>query len=93
MPKQNIKILGSGPTGSLLALNLASKDCNVILIEPLEEKDLLSKDKGYAITQSSRRIFEKFGLWKLIEKSAFGFTTLSIMDQELSNSVVVKKMT
>ena len=90
MAKKNIKILGSGPTGSLLALNLASKDCNVILIEPLEEKDLLSKDKGYAITQSSRRIFEKFGLWELIEKSAYGFTTLSIMDQEISSSVIVR---
>tara|TARA_B100001989_G_scaffold4237_1_gene2884 strand:- start:317 stop:805 length:489 start_codon:yes stop_codon:yes gene_type:complete len=90
LTKKNIKILGSGPTGSLLALNLASKDCNVILIEPLEEKDLLSKDKGYAITQSSRRIFEKFGLWELIEKSAYGFTTLSIMDQEISSSVIVR---
>ena len=90
MAKRNIKILGSGPTGSLLALNLASKDCNVILIEPLEEKDLLSKDKGYAITQSSRRIFEKFGLWELIEKSASGFTTLSIMDQEISSSVTLR---
>ena len=88
--KKNIKILGSGPTGSLLALNLASRDCNVILIEPLGEKDLLSKDKGYAITQSSRRIFEKFGLWELIEKSSCGFTSLSIMDQEISSSVLVR---
>ena len=91
MAKKNIKILGSGPTGSLLALNLASKDCNVILIEPLEEKDLLSKDKGYAITQSSRRIFEEFGLWHLIEKYAYGFTTLSIMDQEISSAVMVRE--
>ncbi len=88
--KKNIKILGSGPTGSLLAINLASKDCNVTLIEPLEDKDLLSKDKGYAITQSSRRIFEEFGLWQLIEKSASGFTTLSIMDQEISSAVIIR---
>jgi len=88
--KKNIKILGSGPTGSLLALNLASADCKITLIEPLEEKDLLSKDKGYAITQSSRRIFEEFGLWKSIEKLASGFTTLSIMDQEISSSVIVR---
>jgi len=88
--RKNIKILGSGPTGSLLALNLASKDYKITLIEPLEEKDLLSKDKGYAITQSSRRIFEKFGLWEIIEKSASGFTTLSIMDQEISSSVIVR---
>ena len=88
--KKNIKILGSGPTGSLLALYLASKDCNVTLIEPLEEKELLSKDKGYAITQSSRRIFEEFGLWQLMEASASAFTTLSIMDQEISSSVTLR---
>ena len=88
--KKNIKILGSGPTGSLLALKLASKDCNVVLIEPLDKKDLISKDKGYAITQSSRRIFEEFGLWESIKKLASGFTTLSIMDQETSSSVILR---
>ena len=90
MAKKKLKILGSGPTGSLLALNLASKNYHIDLIEPLEEKDLLSKDKGYAITQSSRRIFEEFGLWHLIEESASGFTTLSIIDQEISSSVIVR---
>ena len=90
MKRKNIKILGSGPTGSLLAINLASKNYKVILVEPLDDEHLLSKDKGYAITQSSRRIFEEFGLWKLIQKSASGFTTLSIMDQEISSSVIVR---
>jgi len=88
--KKNIKILGAGPTGSLLALYLASKDCNVVLIEPLEDQDLLSKDKGYAITQNSRRLFEEFGLWPIIEKLAYGFTTLSIIDQGISSSVIVR---
>ena len=90
MTQKNIKILGAGPTGSLLAINLASKNCNVVLIEPLEEEELLSKDKGYAITQSSRRIFEEFGLWQYIEKSAYGFSTLSIMDQEILSSVILR---
>ncbi len=91
MNKKKIKILGSGPTGSLLAISLASKNCNVVLIDPLTDDSLSAKDKGYAITQSSRKIFENLGLWSDIEKHASGFNTLSIIDDELSQSVIVRK--
>ena len=87
---KKIKILGSGPTGSLLALFLASESCNVDIIEPLSEDELLSKDKGYAITQSSRRIFEKLGIWSSLENISSGFSSLSIIDNELSQSVIVR---
>ena len=87
---KKIKILGSGPTGSLLALFLASEDCIVDIIEPLSEVELLSKDKGYAITQSSRRIFEKLGIWSSLENISSGFSSLSIIDNELSQSVIVR---
>ena len=88
---KRIKILGSGPTGCLLAISLASKECNVTLIEPLSDISLSAKDKGYAITQSSRKIFENLGLWSDIKKYACGFNTLSIIDDELSQSVIVRK--
>ena len=91
MNEKNIKILGSGPTGSLLALSLASKKYKVFLIEPLTDFELLKKDKGYAITQSSRKIFEKIGLWNSIQKFAIGFDSLSIIDDELSQSFIVRK--
>ena len=87
---KKIKILGSGPTGSLLALFLASESCYVDIIEPLSEDELLSKDKGYAITQSSRRIFEKLGIWSSLENISSGFSSLSIIDNELSQSVIVR---
>ena len=87
---KKIKILGSGPTGSLLALFLASESCNVDIIEPLSEVELLSKDKGYAITQSSRRIFQKLGIWSSLENISSGFSSLSIIDNELSQSVIVR---
>ena len=73
-----------------MALFLASKNCNIDIIEPLSEIELLSKDKGYAITQSSRRIFEKLGIWSSLEKLSFGFNSLSIIDNELSQSVIVR---
>ncbi len=90
MNKKKIKILGSGPTGSLLAISLASKDCDITLIDPLSDTSLCAKDKGYAITQSSRKIFENLGLWNDIKKYAHGFNTLSIIDSEVSQSVIVR---
>ena len=90
MNKKKIKILGSGPTGSLLALNLASSNCEIDLIEPLNDLELTLKDKGYAITQSSRRIFEELGLWVNIQKFAVGFNSLSLVDDELSQLVIVR---
>ena len=90
MNKKKIKILGSGPTGSLLAISLATNNCNITLIDPLSDIALSAKDKGYAITQSSRKIFEKLGLWQDIKKYAHGFNTLSIIDAELSQSVIVR---
>jgi len=88
--KKIVKILGSGPTGSLLALSLASSNCEVILVDPLSDEELVSRDKGYALTQSSRRIFQEMGLWNSIEEFATGFDSLSIIDDELSQSVIVR---
>jgi len=88
--KKNIKVIGSGPTGSLLALALATQDCNVTLIEPLSDSELLKKDKGYAVTQSTRKIFEELGLWHSLKNSSFGFTSLSIIDDVLSQSVLIR---
>ena len=90
MIKKNIKVIGSGPTGSLLALSLALNKCNVTLVEPLSDSELLEKDKGYAVTQCTRKIFEELGLWNNIQKSCFGFTSLSIVDDVLSQSVLVR---
>jgi len=88
--KKNIKVIGSGPTGSVLALFLALNKFNVTLIEPLSDEELLEKDKGYAITQCTRKIFEELDLWHDIQQSSFGFTSLSIIDDVLSQSVLVR---
>ncbi len=90
MNKKKIKVIGSGPTGSLLALSLALNKCNVTLIEPVTDEKLLEKDKGYAITQCTRKIFEELGLWHKIQNSSFGFTSLSIIDDVLSQSILVR---
>ena len=88
--KKKIKILGSGPTGSLLALFLASEKNDVVLVEPLSDLELSLKDKGYAITQSTRKILTDIGLWSTMQNFAIGFNSLSIIDDELSQSVILR---
>tara|TARA_Y100001978_G_scaffold163124_1_gene149810 strand:- start:8059 stop:9207 length:1149 start_codon:yes stop_codon:yes gene_type:complete len=87
---KKIKILGSGPTGSLLALTIASEKCKVVLVDPLTDVELSSRDKGYAITQSSRKIFEEFKLWDELNKFTYGFDSLSIVDSEIAQSVIIR---
>ena len=89
--KKTIKVIGSGPTGSLLALSLASSECNVVLIEPLSDAELLAKDKGYAITQCTRNILNELGIWSSIKETASGFSSLSIIDDVISQSVLIRK--
>ncbi|MBO8230191.1 2-octaprenyl-6-methoxyphenol 4-monooxygenase [Prochlorococcus marinus str. MU1404] len=76
----NFKIVGSGPTGLLLAIALSKFDCNIFLTDLLTRDSLINKDKTYAITHSTRKILSKFRLWEKLEPYLFGFDTISISD-------------
>ena len=80
----NFKIVGSGPTGLLLALSLSKLNTNIYLTDLLNEEKLIKKDKTYAITHSTQKILSKFNLWDKLKSSIFGFDTLSISDREVS---------
>jgi len=82
--KFNFKIVGSGPTGLLLAIALSKFDCNIFLTDLLTKDRLIDKDKTYAITHSTRKILSKFKLWEKLEPFLFGFDTLSISDSVTS---------
>ena len=62
--KFNFKITGSGPTGLLLGIALSKLDVNIFLTDLLTREILINKEKTYAITHSTRRILQKFSLWK-----------------------------
>ena len=83
--KFNFKIVGSGPTGLLLAIALSKFDCNIFLTDLLARDRLIDKDKTYAITHSTRKILSKFRLWTKLEPYLFGFDTLSISDSLTSS--------
>lgn len=88
MGRTNVRIIGAGPTGLLLAVSLASLDIDVYIYDFVNQKSLISKDKTYAITHSTKRILEKFALWDLLKSNIYGFNSLSISDTLIKKSAI-----
>ena len=82
--KLNFKIVGSGPTGLLLALALSKLNLNIYLTDLLTREKLINKDKTYAITHSTRKILTKFNLWDKLNAYLYNFDSLSISDSSTS---------
>tara|TARA_Y100001968_G_scaffold196612_1_gene180345 strand:+ start:454 stop:1566 length:1113 start_codon:yes stop_codon:yes gene_type:complete len=81
----NIAIIGSGLTGSLAAISLANAGCRIDLYERLSDEELITRDRTYAITHSSRQILEKVGLWSNLVSYMVPFQYLNVIDYELNN--------
>ncbi len=85
----NFKIVGAGPTGTLLAIALSKLDLNIYLVDLLNREKLIAKDKTYAITHSTRKILVKFEIWEYLKPYLFGYDTLSISDSVISRSSIL----
>lgn len=72
---------GAGPTGSLAALALAEAGWRVQLHDPLGPEQLQGRSRAYALTQSSRRLLQRLGLWEELEPSLAPFRRLQLQDQ------------
>ena len=83
----NIAIIGSGLTGSLAAITLAKVGCRVDLYDRLSDDELINRDRSYALTQSSRKILDKIGLWHHILPDLVPFQFLNVIDYELNKKV------
>ncbi len=80
----NIAIIGSGLTGSLAAISLAKSGCRVDLYDRLSDKELINRDRTYAITHSSRKILENIGIWSHLVSHLVSFQYLNVIDYELN---------
>ncbi len=85
----NFKIIGSGPTGMLLAIALSRLNSNIYLTDLLSKEKLINKDKTYAITHSTRKILSKFNLWNKLYSYLYEFNSLSISDSVISNYTIL----
>ena len=85
----NFKIVGSGPTGLLLAITLSKLKFNIYLTDLLSREKLINKDKTYAITHSTRKILSKFNLWDKLNSFLYKFDSLSISDSLTSDFTIL----
>jgi 2-octaprenyl-6-methoxyphenol hydroxylase len=85
----NLKIVGSGPTGLLLAITLSKLNFNIYLTDLLPREKLIYKDKTYAITHSTRKILTKFNLWDKLKPHLYRFDSLSISDSVTSKFIIL----
>ncbi len=85
----NLKIVGSGPTGLLLAITLSKLNFNIFLTDLLSREKLIKKNKTYAITHSTRKILSKFNLWGKLKSYLYGFDSLSISDSVTSDFTIL----
>ncbi len=81
-------IAGAGPTGALLALGLARRQCSVILQDPLSQEQIQARSRAYALTHSSRRLLERLDLWEPLAGHLIPFQALRLEDQELHRVVM-----
>ena len=85
----HLNIVGSGPTGLLLAITLSKLKFNIHLTDLLSRESLINKDKTYAITHSTRKILQKFNLWDKLHSYLYKFDTLSIVDNVTSDFIIL----
>ena len=85
----NFKIVGSGPTGLLLAITLSKLNYNIYLTDLLTREQLINKDKTYALTHSTRKILSKFNLWDKLKSYLYNFDSLSISDSITSDFTIL----
>ena len=50
---------------------------------------MLSRDRSYAITHSTRRLLEKLGIWSELKNKAIPFKELSVLDSVINISIVL----
>ena len=85
----NFKIIGSGPSGLLLAISFAKLNFNIYITDLLTREKLINKDKTYAITHSTRKILSKFNLWSKLKPYLYKFDSLSISDSVTSDFTIL----
>tara|TARA_Y100001968_G_C19338908_1_gene708383 strand:- start:79 stop:1221 length:1143 start_codon:yes stop_codon:yes gene_type:complete len=82
-----IKILGAGPTGSLLALSLAKIGVEVTIYDIKSRDELIKRSRAYAITHSTRKLLQKMDLWEYIKEDLNSFDLLYFKDDCLKREV------
>lgn len=83
----DVIISGGGLIGFITAIGLSNNSVSVAVIEKSNLKYVVNDNRALAISQGSRRILEKLGIWQLIESEAEPILDICILDENSSATV------
>ena len=86
-PQLRARVHGAGPSGALAALALARAGWAVQLVDPLSAPQLRARSRAYALTHSSRRLFQRLGLWQPLRPALAPFRRLDLCDRAIHRRV------
>ena len=86
----NLKIYGESPRSLILAFILSKLKCDIYIYEFLESSNSKKDYQTFLFSNSSKTLFSKFDIWNEIEEISYGFTSLSIKDNMVSEKILLR---
>ncbi len=83
-----IKIIGAGPTGSLLAIALSTGNTIIELNDSQSINCILNQQKTYAITHSTKDIMKLLGIWDSLSEYLNPFRSLVLRDNVINKNII-----
>ena len=88
--KYKLKINGESPRSLLLANVLAKLNCEVYIYDFLRNHDSKKDYQIFLFSDTSKNLLTKFEIWNEIEDISYGFTSLSIKDDLISEQLLLR---
>ena len=88
--KYKLKINGESPRSLLLANVLAKLNCEVYIYDFLRNHDSKKDYQIFLFSNTSKNLLTKFEIWNEIKDISYGFTSLSIKDDLISEQLLLR---
>ena len=88
--KFKIKINGESPRSILLAFLLAKLKCNVYIYDFIKNSNSKKDYRIFLFSNFEKYLLSKFDIWNEIEDISYGFTSLSIRDNLISEELLLR---
>ena len=85
-----LKIKGDSPRSLFLAFLLAKLNCDVYIYDFSKNSDLKKDYQIFLLTNTTKNLLNKFDIWNEIEDISYGFTSLCIKDNLVSEQLLLR---